>query len=221
MTRPLFVDAECFKVVLADCPWKFRNFGQAKHGAARSAYPCMSDDELKRIPVERWAADEAVLLMWTTWPKLEDTFAIAAAWGFGEYVTGWPWVKLGRPDAGAEVITGIGFWVQHPSEVLLVFRVGSPTRRPNAPRCIGLLEGEPRVFYSARGKKGRRHSHKPLGLHLWTEKTLTGPYLELFGRAPRDGWTVWGNELGFELGPWGVRPCTPFVMPAVPAGAIS
>jgi N6-adenosine-specific RNA methylase IME4 len=197
----LFPESECFRVILADCPWKLANFGNAKHGAARAIYRCMETEDIAAIPVDRWAADESVLLLWALWPKLEDAFFVARAWGFEEYVTGWPWVKV-TPSKG-ELVTGIGFWVQHATEILLVFRVGSPRRRPDPPRCIGLLEAEPRTFYAPRA--GRKHSKKPLELHEWIEATLPSPRLELFARAHRPGWLCYGLELGTELGPWGVR----------------
>ena len=61
MTALLFPEAECFRTVLSDVPWSLNNFGQAKHGAARSAFPCMSDEDLCKIPVGRWAADDGLM----------------------------------------------------------------------------------------------------------------------------------------------------------------
>ena len=31
------------------------------------------------------------------------------------------------------------------------------------------------------------------------ERACPDPYLELFGRSPVDGWTVWGNEVAWRL----------------------
>jgi N6-adenosine-specific RNA methylase IME4 len=59
-----------------------------------------------------------------------------------------------------------------------------------------------------------RHSAKPMGIHEWLEQQSDGPYLELFARRPRPGWTTWGYETGFELGPWGVRPRRPAIITA-------
>ena len=42
-----------------------------------------------------------------------------------------------------------------------------------------------------------RHSRKPDSVHEIAE-ALPGPYLELFGRRPRKGWTVFGNEVKEE-----------------------
>jgi N6-adenosine-specific RNA methylase IME4 len=40
------------------------------------------------------------------------------------------------------------------------------------------------------------HSVKPDEAFKRIERLYPGPYLELFARQPREGWTVWGNEIG-------------------------
>jgi N6-adenosine-specific RNA methylase IME4 len=42
---------------------------------------------------------------------------------------------------------------------------------------------------------GEQHSEKPDEVYRRIERLYPGPYLELFARKPRDGWTVWGNEI--------------------------
>lgn len=208
----LFPNTECFRTIISDCPWAYDNFGQAKHGAARAHYPTMTLEELAAIPVKRWAADDAVLLLWGTWPKLDEAQELVRLWG-SSYVTGFPWVKT-TPSSG-EIRCGIGFWFQSASEPVLLGRWGSLPRSEGAPRVRGLLVGEEMQFYAPT----REHSSKPVEIHEYVEQTLPGPYLELFAREERPGWTCWGNELGFELGPWGVRECVPFVPQNAEAGA--
>ena len=43
-----------------------------------------------------------------------------------------------------------------------------------------------------------RHSAKPVEMFDRVELLLRGPYLELFARTARPGWTALGNELGQE-----------------------
>jgi N6-adenosine-specific RNA methylase IME4 len=45
------------------------------------------------------------------------------------------------------------------------------------------------------------HSRKPDEAYERIERLVEGPYLELYARRPRPGWTSWGNELAFELPP--------------------
>jgi N6-adenosine-specific RNA methylase IME4 len=39
------------------------------------------------------------------------------------------------------------------------------------------------------------HSEKPDEAYNRIRRLYPGPFLELFGRKRRDGWTVWGNEV--------------------------
>ena len=50
--------------------------------------------------------------------------------------------------------------------------------------------GEQSIFQTKR----QRHSAKPDNVHLLVEKHFPGPYLEIFGRRSREGWTILGNE---------------------------
>jgi N6-adenosine-specific RNA methylase IME4 len=43
-------------------------------------------------------------------------------------------------------------------------------------------------------ERKREHSRKPDGLYPIVESCSPGPYLELFARGPRKGWSIWGNE---------------------------
>jgi hypothetical protein len=48
--------------------------------------------------------------------------------------------------------------------------------------------------YDRRGKP--QHSAKPQHFYDLIERVSPGPYLELFARKERAGWTTWGDELG-------------------------
>lgn len=185
-------------VILADPAWRYQNWTDAANGAAASAYETMLVEEIAAIPVAAWAAKDAVLTLWTTWPKLDEGLRVLEAWGFS-YVTGLPWVKV-TPSSG-EIYRGIGFWTQSASEVLLIGRRGELRRADGVEPVMGLLHGEQRVFYAPRTK----HSAKPLEVHGWLEALFPGAtFLELFARLTRPGWTCWGLELGFRLGADGV-----------------
>ena len=41
----------------------------------------------------------------------------------------------------------------------------------------------------------REHSRKPDEAYERIEALVPGPYLELFARAPREGWQPWGYEV--------------------------
>jgi N6-adenosine-specific RNA methylase IME4 len=48
-------------------------------------------------------------------------------------------------------------------------------------------------FNAPRGPRG--HSSKPAEFYSLVESCSPGPYLEMFARDEREGWTVWGAEV--------------------------
>ena len=184
-----------YKVILADPPWAYSNFKSAANGSPQ--YKTMPYENIRSIPAYRWADDNCLLAMWGTWPLLPLGISLVKDWGF-DYITGVPWIKT-LPSAG-DISTGVGFWAQSCSEVLLLARRGKVSP-PKVTKHLGLLEGEPRTFYAP---VSRRHSRKPEEIHQWIESNFQGPYLELFATKSRDNWTCWGLDLGQELTPQGV-----------------
>lgn len=185
--------------LVADPDWKYSRFSQAKHGAARAYYEGSTVDYMMDIPVIRWARRNSILLLWVTNPKIFDAVDVARAWGF-ELVTAWPWIKV--VPSKAELAKGIGHWVHQSSEQLWCLRRGkakAPFYDPLSDKPDGLLCGprEDMVFYSRRGP----HSRKPLSLIEWIESYFPGPYLELYARDTRRGWTTLGGDVGTWLVP--------------------
>ncbi len=199
-----------FGVILADPPWRYQNFSDAKHGAAANHYDTMKTEDIAALQpaIDSLAAKDCVLAMWATWPKLDDALALIDAWGF-DYVTGLPWLKV-TPDSGT-IRTGIGFWLQSCSEMLLIARRGKP--KSDRLPILALLSGADRSFHDKHElpvfcDKIGGHSAKPLGIAEWLEHKCDGPYLELFATKARGGWTSVGRGLGTEITPAGIRPYT-------------
>lgn len=177
----------------------YRSWSDYVAGAVNPEYPTMPPDEIAAIPVASWAKDdESVLALWATLPKLDVAMAVLAAWGF-VYTTAIPWIKT-MPSSGEIRRGGMGFWALQVSELLLIAKRGEPpSHLPREQTPIGLLVGEPRVFYAP----SFEHSRKPIGVHEWLMLRCEGPYLELFAREVRAGWTCYGFDTGFRLGPEG------------------
>jgi N6-adenosine-specific RNA methylase IME4 len=85
-----------------------------------------------------------------------------------------------RDDADVQI--GCGYWTRSNTEPCLLATRGAP-KRLNADVRMAIIA--PR----------REHSRKPDEVHDRIERLVAGPYLELFARRPRPGWTVWGNEV--------------------------
>lgn len=167
-----------FQVIYADPPWSYNNSGL--NGSAASHYPTMTTDDIAAMPVSSYATSNAVLFMWATNPLLEDAMQVLKGWNFA-YKTNFVWVK----DRGA--YGKLGFYNYGRHELLLIATRGS---------CVPSIETLPDSVITA---DKSRHSAKPDEFYELIERMYPGPYLELFARNRRDGWSVWGNETEEEV----------------------
>jgi N6-adenosine-specific RNA methylase IME4 len=160
------------ELILADPPWKY-DHQQASNRDIENHYPTASIEEIcKHVPN---VADDSILFLWATAPKLVEALQVMEAWGFN-YRTHAIWDKEKQ---------GMGYWFRGQHELLLVGVRGNPGCTPEPARVSS-------VFRSARG----RHSEKPICVYEWIE--LAFPQLlklEMYCRTPRKGWQVWGNEI--------------------------
>lgn len=88
-----------------------------------------------------------------------------------------------REDGGPDG-RGVGFYFRNVTELCL-FGVRGKNARTLAPgrRQTNLI-----------ASRKREHSRKPDELYPIIEACSRGPFLELFARGGRRGWTSWGNE---------------------------
>jgi N6-adenosine-specific RNA methylase IME4 len=180
--------ADHYGVIYADPPWTFSTYSRKGKGrSAEAYYDCLSLDEIKAVPVGKWAAKDCVLLLWTTDPLMEQALDVIRAWGFKYKTVGFYWVKLKRYIPSAlynheSFSTGMGFWTRANPELCLLATRGSPRRRSANVR---------KLIVSPR----REHSRKPDEAYERIEALCEGPYLEVFARNPRSGWDSFGFEV--------------------------
>lgn len=176
-----------YRTIYADPPWLFRTYSDKGKGrSAEAHYDCLDLDAIKALPVAAWAAPDCALFLWATDPLLPRALEVIAAWGFAYKTVGFTWVKTnaGADPGGlrpADWFAGLGFWTRANPEVCLLATRGRPRRMA---RDVRRLVVEPR----------RQHSRKPEEVRARIERLVDGPYLEMFGRASRPGWDVWGDE---------------------------
>ncbi len=103
------------------------------------------------------------------------------AWGF-TYKSNIVWHKI-RKDGGPDG-RGVGFYFRNVTELVL-FGVKGKNARTLAP-------GRSQVNFLATQK--REHSRKPDEFYPLVESCSPGPFLEMFARGSRPGWTTWGNQ---------------------------
>ncbi|MGH6887773.1 MAG: MT-A70 family methyltransferase [Rhizomicrobium sp.] len=185
LTRSLLAHTRgrTFASVLADPPWRFDNkTGKVAPGHRRlNRYETLSFEEIELLPIGEITADVAHLYLWVPNALLPQGLAVLNAWGF-RYKSNIVWHKV-RKDGGPDG-RGVGFYFRNVTELLL-FGVKGKNARTLAP-------GRRQVNFLATRK--REHSRKPDEQYAIIESCSPGPYLELFARGVRTGWSVWGHQ---------------------------
>jgi N6-adenosine-specific RNA methylase IME4 len=185
-----FSDGRHFVTILADPPWQFTNRTgkMAPEHKRLSRYGTMKLDEIAALPVEQLAAPTAHLYLWCPNALLPEGLAVMKAWGF-TYKSNIVWHKV-RKDGGSDG-RGVGFYFRNVSELIL-FGVRGKNARTLAPgrRQVNLL-----------ATRKREHSRKPDEQYDIIEACSRGPFLELFARGARKGWTTWGNQADDDYRP--------------------
>lgn len=178
-----------YGTILADPPWRFANrTGKiAPEHKRLHRYETMTIGEIKAMPIGDYAADKSHLYLWVPNALIQWGLEVMGAWGF-TYKANIVWHKI-RKDGGPDG-RGVGFYFRNVTELILFgvrgnLRTAAPGRR------------QVNVILSRK----REHSRKPDELYPLIEACSPGPYLELFARHVRKGWTQWGDELGHAPAP--------------------
>lgn len=172
-----------FTVAVIDPPWRF----SAGVKSRPQHYPRMSLPEIAALPLRDLLTDEGGrVFLWITAPLLDKVPMLARAWRM-RYCTALPWVKLWPSEDGmfiyaASLARGTGYEVQGNAEYVVILKAGRPQSIKGNPF--------PGILVSPR----REHSRKPPSLAAEIESRIAGPYVEVFARQSRPGWSSWGNE---------------------------
>lgn len=197
-----------FGCILADPAWQFKTYSargrdrcpdapltrnQSRQSRPERHYATMTMDELKALPVAASAAKDCMLLMWAVDPMIPQALELGKAWGFAYKSVGFYWVKLRRRGSSRHLLhaepdhklfpMGTGYWTRANPEQCLLFTRGKPKRLSAAVRKLIVAHR-------------RAHSQKPDEQYGRIEKLVAGPYLEMFAREARAGWTAWGDQVG-------------------------
>jgi N6-adenosine-specific RNA methylase IME4 len=163
-----------YGLIYADPPWQYE-FSVSPTRTIERQYPTMTVEQIceMRPGIDEIAADDCVLFLWVTNPKLREGLRVIEEWGF-DYKTGMVWVK----DK-----IGMGYYARQQHELLLIAGRGKsqlpePQDRPSSVITAPRLE----------------HSAKPMRVY----EIIEGMYpnykkIELFAREHQEGWESWGH----------------------------
>jgi N6-adenosine-specific RNA methylase IME4 len=201
----LIATGKRYAVIYADPPWSFQSWTSGRWKGDKTVftpakapeYDVMSIAQIAALPVDKLAAKDCVLFMWGIWCMLPEALRVVDAWGFKYKTCAFCWSKadatqmdMFREDVDTQ--WGLGFWVRQDSEYCLLGTRGKPERKSARVRQ-GIIE------------RRREHSRKPDCVYGRIEQLVDGPYLELFARTQRAGWTAWGNEVDKFDSPYDAR----------------
>jgi len=168
-----------YQVIYADPPWRYE-FTKDNKDAIENHYPTMSVDEIKALDVP--SADNAVLYLWATAPKLQEALDVIKAWGF-DYKTHAIW------DKGW---VGMGYWFRGQHELLMVGVKGKWSPPEQTQRISSVIKQN-------KGKHSSKPDYVREMIHEWYPEATK---LEMFCRKnevnlfQQDAkWDIWGNEV--------------------------
>ena len=170
-------DNRKWHTIVIDPPWPIQKILRDKRpNQDIFDYPTMTVEEIGNLPIADLAyPDGCHVYLWVTHKFLPDGLRLFKQWGV-KYECLMTWVK------------NVGFtpfsWM-YSTEHVLFGRIGSlPVQKK------GL-----RLDFQAKVEK---HSKKPQAFYDLVIQASPSPRLELFAREPREGFEVWGNEIGCQ-----------------------
>lgn len=174
-----------YNIIYADPPWSYRDKAAAGRRGAAFKYPVMGGGDISMLPIKDIAADDCVLLMWVTMPKLNECFDIIKDWGFEYKTCAFTWVK--RNKKSPTWFFGMGQWTRANAEICLLATKGKPKR---VSASVSQIIDAPL----------EHHSKKPDVVRDKIVELLGDlPRVELFARNATPGWHVWGNEVKSDI----------------------
>lgn len=176
-----------YNVITIDPPWEYeRTAGQ---GVANKQYSLMTWQDLHALGplLHAVAAPDCAICLWTCAPLLLRTAELVQIWGFRYITKAFCWLKT-YPNGG--FVLNVGSHIRANTEDVWLLSNGTPRRKNNdICQVVPTLESE--AVITTRG----RHSAKPEEVYRRIERYLDGPYLEVFARRRRAGWTSIGDGI--------------------------
>ena len=162
-----------FQTIVIDPPWDWSDEGDVNQfGRTKPEYATMPIEEIEKLPIDKISDENCHLYLWVTNRSLPKAFRLIKNWGF-RYITCLTWVK---PSIG------VGNYFRGSTEQVLFAVKG----------CQLLKRKDVGTHFSA--KRGEVHRAKPDEFYSLVESCSYAPYIDVFGRKERDGWSVWGEN---------------------------
>lgn len=201
-----------YGLIYADIPRHFRVHSD-ETGMDRSPenhYPTMTFQQLIDLPVQDIAAEDCILVFWSTAASLIDDLDIMAEWGFvtmrpreagrlrRDVLVDGQWHVADLPTQQAyrsmqvwdKIKIALGYWFRDRHEFILIGARGNVVAPAPGTQDHSL-------FSEARGEHSAKpHSVAKMLHRLWPNI----PKLEMFAREAHEGFELWGKEAPAMVG---------------------
>lgn len=200
-----------YSLIYLDPPWYYNSRANHKtrfRGGVHGHYPTMTMSQIVALPIPDLAAPDAAVLMWCTYPYLDEQIKLFRHWGFRFRTIFAQWVKLNsrgyaRPEADPRYRTDKTYVKYKDLYHSVFFGVGYYTKSNTEPLLLGMrgqLPMQRNDLSSVIHAPRREHSRKPdEARDLIVAAFGDVPRLEMFARQKAQGWDIWGNTLPNDL----------------------
>lgn len=175
-------------IIYADPPWEYKRTTH-KCGTG-TQYKTMSEADLAALPVAGLAAEDAVLVMWTTFHMLEASVNLFPAWGFEAKTVFCVWVKV---DRAGNPLHGRGSYTRPCAEYALLGVRGSLQIQQKHSTLSSILRARP---------PGGHSRKPPIVRDMIVQMFGDLPRIELFARTQPPDWEVWGDQVTHFTNDW-------------------
>lgn len=174
-----------YNIIYADPPWMYKDKALAGNRGAGCKYNLMNDKSIEELPISEICADDCILFMWVTYPKLQEGLNVIKSWGFTYKTCAFTWVKTNKKCQDT-IFMGMGNWTRSNAELCLLGLRGKIKRKSASIKQVVLSPIE-------------SHSKKPdiIRKHI-VELVGDLPRIELFARQTESGWDSWGDQLSTQ-----------------------
>lgn len=176
-----------YNIIYADPAWQYndrrlirKDGKKPKFGiGAGNHYKTMTTKQIMAMPVKNITADNAVLFLWVTMPRLPDGLKVMQAWGFEYKTNAFTWIKTNKDGSP---FFGIGYYTRSNAEICLL-------------GVKGKLKPVSHSVHSVIMEPKREHSRKPDTARDRIVQLFGDlPRLEMFTRERAPGWAAHGLE---------------------------
>lgn len=172
-----------FNIVLADPPWFYNKRNNDKTRFSRGVYThydTMTTEDICNLRVSEITDENCALILWVTFPRLQDGLKVMESWGFRYVTIAFNWFKTNKNETP---FFGIGYYTKSNTEIALLGVKGKMKPVSNYVSQVVVAEKE-------------RHSKKPDVVHRKIVELFGDlPKIELFARDNKEGWVTVGNEI--------------------------